>query len=122
MNCIVCDAKINLLDSNSLKEEDVIFNKKEYKQKDDKENTEYTYVEDASSFSWVEGSVSMFRVGYGSKFDGCEIVIAVCDNCIDKSIHSGKSALIKNYHDLDGDMVRRLRKTWRRNKNLNGLI
>jgi len=121
MNCIVCDKIITLLDDN-LNEEETVFNKKSHRQRDEKENTEFTYTEDASSFSWIEGTVSVFRVGFGSNLDGCEIVVCVCDECLEKSIKSGKSAMISNYYTTDQNEVKNLRKIWRRNNNLNKLI
>lgn len=121
MNCIVCDNQINLLDS-GVNEEEIVFTRKSHRQRDDSENTEYTYTEDASSFSWVNGSVSIFRIGFGSDFDGCEIAVCVCDECLKNSIHSGKSALIKSHYATDKKEVENFRKIWRRNANLNKLI
>ena len=46
------------------------------------------------NFNWDGGVVDKLYVGYGSKFDGEQIVISICDDCLESKI-ANKIILMK---------------------------
>ena len=46
------------------------------------------------NMSWLDGNVSVMHCGYGSRYDLSNIIIALCDDCIEKNLHDGKIAVL----------------------------
>jgi hypothetical protein len=46
--------------------------------------------------SWENGDVAVLHCGYGSRHDLTNFVLALCDDCIDKSLQNGRIAVL-NY-------------------------
>jgi len=48
----------------------------------------------ATNMSWQNGNVAVMHCGYGSKYDLTNILIAMCDECIEKSLQDGRTAIL----------------------------
>ena len=59
-NCIICGAKIKAIDF----------------------DTSFSPI--IENMMWHKGVVATIQMPYGSKFDGNEYVIGLCDNCIEQ--------------------------------------
>lgn len=46
------------------------------------------------NMSFNDGNVAVMHCGYGSKFDTTNLVIALCDNCIDNMLKNGKISVL----------------------------
>lgn len=50
----------------------------------------------AVNMMWHQGSVAIMNCGYGSRYDLTNIVIAMCDDCVEKNLQQGRIAIL-NY-------------------------
>lgn len=71
------------------------------------------------------GIIHIIEAGYGSKHDGDQLIIAICDDCIKKNLedatllyydHSGAY-----YPDMIKEDIEKSKKAYRRRKNLDNL-
>jgi len=76
MKCLICGKPVKLL-----YDEDVDQNKKST----------------PPSSMWDDGVVDDISVGYGSKYDGDILLIAICDDCIDKKLKDNSIIMSDNY-------------------------
>lgn len=71
------------------------------------------------------GIIHIIEAGYGSRHDGSKIIIAICDDCIDKNLSDGTILFFDDYMFMDKEHVERdineSKKTYRRRKNLDNL-
>jgi hypothetical protein len=121
MYCICCK-KNNVepeswRDGTSDSEEDVLYFKKERKDKSTLNiNNEMVH----------NGIIQVIDAGYGSNRDGDQFIIAICDDCIKENVEDGTLLYYGNYMWQDEEFVEEERenskKIFRRRKNLDGLV
>lgn len=46
------------------------------------------------NLSWQGGDVAVMHCGYGSRYDLTNLIIAMCDDCIEKSLQDGRLAVL----------------------------
>ena len=56
---------------------------------DDHEPNRMGYVSSPKYSFWDEGSVGVIGSNYGSKIDGSNFYVGICDKCIDKKVTEG---------------------------------
>jgi hypothetical protein len=72
----------------------------------------------------INGIIQIVNAGYGSKHDGDEFIIAICDDCINENKEDGTLLYYGNYmypEQIDGEKEKS-KKIYRRRKNLDGLV
>lgn len=47
-----------------------------------------------SNMTWNNGDVAILHCGYGSRHDLTNFIIAICDDCIEKSLQNGRIAIL----------------------------
>ena len=70
------------------------------------------------------GIIHIIDAGYGSKHDGDQLVIAICDDCIKQNLGDATLLYYGNYMyggDYANDEIEKSKKTYRRRKNLDDL-
>lgn len=70
------------------------------------------------------GVIQIIEAGYGSKHDGDQIILAICDECISNKLDEGTLLYFGNYmgfYDTEEE-IEKSKKTYRRRKNLDNLI
>ena len=70
------------------------------------------------------GIIHIIDAGYGSKHDGDQLVIAICDDCIKQNLGDATLLYYGNYMyggDYANDEIEKSKKTYRRRKNLDNL-
>ena len=70
------------------------------------------------------GIIHIIDAGYGSKHDGDQLVIAICDDCIKQNLGDATLLYYGNYMyggDYANDEIEKSKKTYRRRKNLDSL-
>ena len=72
------------------------------------------------------GIIHIIEAGYGSKHDGDQIILAICDDCIKENLQDGTVLYFDNYmpgyRDLIEKDIENSKKIYRRRKNLDGLV
>jgi hypothetical protein len=48
----------------------------------------------AVNMSWQGGDVAVMHCGYGSRHDLTNFLIAICDDCLEKSLQDGRIAIL----------------------------
>lgn len=111
MYCICCNEnKVCPKDKSSRSEEDILLDKS-------KPSTDLIF---------IDGVVETINAGYGSKHDGYQFLIALCDDCISNKLEDG-TLLFKNDYmftnqDFIKEQVDKSKKIYRRRINLDSLI
>jgi hypothetical protein len=122
MYCICCK-KNNVIPENyrsgfSETEEDVLYFKKERKSDGSTLNINNEMVDN--------GIIHIIDAGYGSKYDGDQFIIAICDDCINQNKEDGTLLYYGNYMYYDEKFVEeekeKSKKIYRRRNNLDGLV
>jgi hypothetical protein len=122
MYCISCK-KNNVIPENyrsgfSETEEDVLYFKKERKADGSTLNINNEMVDN--------GIIHIIDAGYGSKHDGDQFIIAICDDCINQNKEDGTLLYYGNYMYYDEKFVEeekeKSKKIYRRRNNLDGLV
>jgi hypothetical protein len=122
MYCICCK-KNNVIPENyrsgfSETEEDVLYLKKERKSDGSTLNINNEMVDN--------GIIHIIDAGYGSKHDGDQFLIAICDDCINVNKEDGTLLYYNNYMYSDEKFIEeekeKSKKIYRRRKNLDGLV
>jgi len=115
MYCICC-RKNNVIPDECRKEskieEDILYLKKE---KTLNINNEMIY----------NGIIQIIDAGYGSKHDGDQFIIAICDDCINENKEDGTLLYYDNYMfpgEYYEEEKEKSKKIYRRRKNLDGLV
>ena len=69
------------------------------------------------------GIIQIIDAGYGSKHDGDQIILAICDDCIKQNLEDATLLYYDNYmfHDIN-DEVEKSKQKYRRRKNLDDLV
>lgn len=71
------------------------------------------------------GVIHIIEAGYGSKYDGDRIIVAICDDCIEINIEDATLLYFGNYMYSDKAFVKEgvdeSKKLYRRRKNLDNL-
>jgi hypothetical protein len=71
------------------------------------------------------GIIHIIDAGYGSKHDGAQVIIAICDECIGKNLDDGTILFFDNYMFTDKkyieESVDKSKQIYRRRKNLDNL-
>ena len=70
------------------------------------------------------GIIQIIEAGYGSKHDGDQIILAICDECISNKLDEGTLLYFGNYmgfYDTEEE-IEKSKRTYRRRKNLDNLI
>ena len=120
MYCICCK-KNNVIPENyrsgfSETEEDVLYFKKERNGSTLNINNEMV----------DNGIIHIIDAGYGSKHDGDQFIIAICDDCIKENKEDGTLLYYNNYMYSDEKFIEKekekSKKIYRRRKNLDGLV
>lgn len=72
----------------------------------------------------IGGIIQIVNAGYGSKHDGDEFIIAICDQCINENIEDGTLLYFGNYifPEQCEELKEKSKKVYRRRKNLDGLV
>ena len=128
MMCICCDKKISLLYPETLddkSEEDIVFNKEKRQLYGKKGRFDEEIELNAGSQMWNDGVVNLISAGYGSRFDGDEFMIAICDDCIQKKMFTGNIAYINNYMGYDvkhDERYQNSRIAWRRYNKIEDIL
>ena len=72
------------------------------------------------------GIIHIIDAGYGSKHDGDQLIIAICDDCIKENLKDATILYYDNYMFGDEKFIEEERekskKIFRRRKNLDGLV
>lgn len=73
-----------------------------------------------------DGVIHKFDVGYGTKYDGDRLIVAICENCMDDCINIGILIYKDNYlfhgESFIEDDINKSKVAYRRRKNLDNLI
>lgn len=121
MYCICCDKnkvtphEYSRNKSNKLSEEDILW--KHEKLENGKSKT-------INNDMVTGGIIHIIEAGYGSKHDGDQIIIAICDDCIFDKLDDGTLLYFGNYmgfSDISDEDIEKSKKTYRRRKNLDEL-
>jgi hypothetical protein len=70
------------------------------------------------------GIIHIIYAGYGSKHDGDQLVVAICDDCIKENLKDATILYYGNYMyggDYANDEIEKSKKAYRRRKNLDSL-
>ena len=69
------------------------------------------------------GIIQIIDAGYGSKHDGDQIILAICDDCIKQNLEDATLLYNGNYifPDVEED-IEKSKKKYRRRKNLDDLV
>ncbi len=70
------------------------------------------------------GIIHIIDAGYGSKHDGDQLVVAICDDCIKENLKDATILYWDNYMyggDYANDEIEKSKKAYRRRKNLDNL-
>ena len=69
------------------------------------------------------GIIHIIDAGYGSKHDGDQIILAICDDCIKQNLEDATLLYYGNYifPDVEED-IEKSKKKYRRRKNLDDLV
>ena len=122
MYCICCK-KNNVIPENyrsgfSESEEDALYFKKERKTDG--------YILNINNEMVDNGIIQVIDAGYGSKHDGDQFIIAICDDCINLNKEDGTLLYYNNYMYSDEKFIEeekeKSKKIYRRRKNLDGLV
>ncbi len=121
MYCICCKRNnviplLNRSDSRKKETEEDILWKKE-KRKDGS-------LDNVNSEMISNGIIHIIDAGYGSKNDGDEIILAICDDCIKENLKDATILYYGNYMyggDYANDEIEKSKKAYRRRKNLDSL-
>lgn len=124
--CVCCDKKISLLypELENKTEEDIVFNK-ETRQVRSRKSFDVEIKINAGSQMWNDGVVDLISAGYGSRFDGDEFIIAICDDCLEKKMMTGNIAYIDNYMGYnikDDEKYKKSRIAWRRYNRIDDIL
>ena len=69
------------------------------------------------------GIIHIIDAGYGSKHDGDQFIIAICDDCIKENLQDSTLLYYSNYmYGEDCEEVEKSKQKYRRRKNLDNLI
>ena len=72
------------------------------------------------------GIIHIIDAGYGSKHDGDQFIIAICDDCIKENLEDATLLYYGNYMggwgDLSPSETEKSKQIYRRRKNLDGLV
>lgn len=70
------------------------------------------------------GIIHIIEAGYGSKFDNDRIIIAICDDCIEKNLEDSTLLFFDSYFNkrISEERLNESKKKYRRRKNLDNLI
>ncbi len=69
------------------------------------------------------GIIHIIDAGYGSKHDGDQFIIAICDDCIKENLQDSTLLYYSNYmYGEDCEEVKKSKQKYRRRKNLDGLV
>jgi hypothetical protein len=123
MYCICCKKdkiKPNNQFDQSISEEDMIWKK---------ENITINGITKQSNInnSMVnDGIIHIIEAGYGSKYDGDRIILAICDDCIKENLEDGTLLYFDNYMYSDESFIKQevdnSKKIYLRRKNLDKII
>ena len=120
MYCICCKKNnviplLNRSDSRKKETEEDILWKKE-KRKDGS-------LDNVNSEMISNGIIHIIDAGYGSKNDGDEIILAICDDCIKQNLEDATLLYYDNYmfHDINEE-IEKSKQKYRRRKNLDDLV
>jgi len=71
-----------------------------------------------------DGIIQIIDAGYGSKCDGDQFIIAICDDCIKENLEDGTLLYFGNYMSsyFTKVNIEKSKKTYRRRKNLDKLV
>lgn len=118
MYCISC--KNNCVEPidisiKSLKgEEDMLWRKEE---RDNIKDGYYTV-----NNSIVDGGIiHIVDAGFGSRYDGDQIIIAICDDCIAKNLEDSTLLYFSGSYNSSDNLVKQSKSRYRRRKNLDKL-
>jgi hypothetical protein len=71
------------------------------------------------------GIINIIDAGYGSKHDGDQIIVALCDECIDENLEDGTVLYFDNYMSGKNkwtiEEIEKSKKIYRRRKNLDNI-
>ena len=71
------------------------------------------------------GIIQIIEAGYGSKHDGDQLIIAICDDCIMKNLEDATLLYYEHvgvyYPDMIKEDIEKSKKAYRRRKNLDNL-
>ena len=70
------------------------------------------------------GGIQIIDLGYGSKYDGDRIILAICDECIKENLEDGTLLYFNNYLSNIGveEEVKKSKKLYRRRSSLDDLV
>jgi hypothetical protein len=124
MYCICCKKNIikpSSLGSDHIDEESTLWSEEE------RENpvTGDKYYYTVNNQMVDNGIINIIDAGYGSKHDGDQIIIAVCDRCIDENLEDATLLYYGNYMSSNSkrviDEIEKSKKIYRRRKNLDNI-
>jgi hypothetical protein len=71
------------------------------------------------------GIIHIIDAGYGSKHDGCQIILAICDDCIKENLEDATLLYYDNYmipDEWSEEDIEKSKQKYRRRKNLDDLV
>ena len=69
------------------------------------------------------GIIQIIDAGYGSKHDGDQIILAICDDCIKQNLEDATLLYYDNYMGYDiNEKVEKSKQKYRRRKKLDDLV
>ena len=117
MYCICCkkDNVNPIIQKTSVNEEDLLWKKEKRGENTLTINNEMI----------DNGIIHIIDAGYGSKHDGSQLIIAICDECIGKNLDDGTILFYNDYMFTDKtyieESVDKSKQIYRRRKNLDNL-
>lgn len=116
MYCICCNKNnVFRFPKDGVSEEDILW--KEEERNDIKLNINNEMIDN--------GIIHIIDAGYGSKHDGSQLIIAICDECISKKLDDGTILFFSDYmftnKEYLSESIDKSKKIYRRRKNLDNL-
>lgn len=70
------------------------------------------------------GIIQIISAGYGSKHDGDEVIVAICDDCVSEKLEDATILYFDNYMNSSWSKgkIEESKKKYRRRKNLDKLV
>ena len=122
MYCICCK-KNNLIPFDSRQSQKIPADKLETEEdilwKKDKRNN----LANVNNEMINNGIIQIIDAGYGSKHDGDQIILAICDDCIKQNLEDATLLYYDNYMGYDiNEKVEKSKQKYRRRKKLDDLV
>jgi hypothetical protein len=126
MYCICCKRNnVKPMEVAFPKNKDNLRSEEEILWKNEKDETsKQTYYRTIENEMVNNGTIEIINAGYGSRYDGDRILLAICDDCIKENLADGTLLYFSNYMTkigVEGE-VEKSKKLYQRRTRLDGLV